>query len=134
MAIGKTIGAFELDLARFGQAIGDDVAEARRRVAHDLFDRITRKTPVDTGRLRASWTMTDHRPSARVAPAGQSSYPARGEIAARFVDPFAVTWIVNNLAYAGEIEFGGRSKQAPAGMVRVSLAEVEAGLQRIRSV
>ena len=50
MAIGKTIGAFELDLARFGQAIGDDVAEARRRVAHDLFDRITRKTPVDMAR------------------------------------------------------------------------------------
>lgn len=52
---------------------------------------------------------------------------ASGEAALRDIKPFDVSFISNNLPYAEALE-NGHSKQAPEGMVSVTLAELAAGL------
>ena len=148
MARGRSVAEFNADLEKFAQSIEGSVRTVRRRVAHDLFARINEKTPIGNvdawkplasgkkrepppgyvgGRLLASWNMTDGQPSDEVQPAGQSSYPSKGKNTAAFSKPYDTTWITNNIPYGEAVEFG-HSKQAPAGMVRLSLSEVEARL------
>ncbi len=124
MAVGKSAFGFEADLKKFGATLGISVSKVRRKLAFSLHAKITQRTPVDTGRLRASWFMSDSAPSTQVAPVGAKG---KGEVTATFANPYDRTFIVNNLPYAWAIEFG-HSDKAPMGMVRVSLAEVEAGL------
>jgi len=78
-------------------------AEARslaifRAVSLEMFSRIVVRTPVDTGRLRGHWQIS---PNIML---GKKTY------------------ISNNLPYAIPIE-DGHSKQAPTGMVKVTVAE-----------
>lgn len=127
---GVNFFEFSEDLDKFAKVIGAGISEVRRKVSFALYTNITRRTPVDTGRLRASWFMSDAEPAGGTAPEGQRSgggatQEAFGNVTATFAKPYDTTWIVNNLPYAGPIEFG-HSSQAPAGMVRISLAEVEA--------
>ena len=111
---------FQLDLRTFADKIEVDLATVRRKVTLDLFAKATRRTPVDTGRLRGAWAVTDGKPSESTT----------GGISATFSQPFDGSFITNNLPYALKIEFG-HSKQAPAGMARVSVAEVAAELESL---
>lgn len=125
MPVRNTIGGFEADLKKFARTVNVDFGKVKRQVAFDLFGQITVETPSDTGRARASWMMSDGQPSAEVAPKGR--HTAKGKVTATFSDPFENVWIVNNLPYIFALEFG-HSKQAPKGMVRVALSNVEAGI------
>lgn len=109
-----------------------------RKVLFDMANAVVLRTPVDTGRLRASWQFgTDEIPSA--APAGLESL---NELMAATLQAEAghVHYIVNNLPYASVIEYGlypnppthptgktvgGYSTQAPAGMVRITVVEMQ---------
>lgn len=129
-----TIQEFKLDLRRFAEQVDVDLGQVRRKVSFDLFAGIVERTPVDTGRARGAWAMSDGAP-APVDPIGPdkqvggaaAATQAYANITATFADPYGSTFIVNGLPYAQALEFG-HSKQAPAGMVRASIAEVEAGL------
>ena len=125
MPVRKTIGGFEADLKKFAKTINVDFGKVKRGVAFDLFGQITKETPSDTGRARASWMMSDGQPSTEVAPEGK--HRTNGKVTATFADPFENVWIVNNLPYIFALEFG-HSDQAPQGMVRVALTNVEAGI------
>ncbi len=118
--------AFSVDLKKFAATIGVDLGKVRRRVALSLLGRVTRRTPVDTGRLRSSWNLSDGSPDVSVAPEGTRDQ--RGNVTATFRDPFEASWLTNNLPYALAIEFGHSRVKAPNGMVRVSLAEEETEL------
>jgi len=124
---GKPLGGFIADLDKFGEKLGIDLRIVRRKIALDLLRKITDRTPVDTGRLRASWNLSDDQPDPSVAPKGINT--GTGKITATFTRPFGQTWISNNLPYALKIEFDGHSKQAPSGMARISVAEIEAELE-----
>ena len=117
MATGKKFAA---DLDRFADKMTIDLATFRRRVTLGLKEKIERRTPVDTGRLRASWAVSDGQPSTYV-PAENSTGSA--PIQAQFSKPFDSSFIVSNLPYTVRVEFG-YSKQAPQGMVRISMAEM----------
>lgn len=103
-----------------------------KKIALELFRRIVLRTPVDTGRLRGNWqagagvyetTTTDG-----TDPGGQATI---GAISATVLGagPFVALTLTNNLPYAVPIEYG-HSQQAPAGMVRVSVAEFQ-GIARV---
>ena len=119
---------FRTDLKRFSQLVEKDVGTVRRRVAKALYEKTSRRTPVDTGRLRASWALSDGTPSNYTAPVGASGL---GPVTATFSNPFEASYLVNNLPYVLPIEFGGHSRKAPAGMVRISIAEVDAELKSV---
>jgi hypothetical protein len=128
MAIGA-IGRFDADLEKFGKTVGVELTKVRKRVSFDIFAGVIKTTPVDTGRARFGWAMTDQLPSSFVPPPGdyRKQKPKAAGQAAAFADPFGVTVIANNVPYIVALEFG-HSRKEPNGMVRVTLAAVEAGV------
>jgi len=72
----------------------------------------------------------------RSAPPSLSVISAPAEnVRATFQDPYADLKIMNPMPYGPKLEFGHGSKQAPQGMVRITIAEVAAGIQAdIRNV
>ena len=100
------------------RALQDEVTRILRRAAINLWNGITKKTPVDTGRLRNAW-----HPS---SPVQTYSFGSR-------------LTINNPLPYAAVVEFGLYtglgpktvanaggifSSQAPRGMARITVEEV----------
>lgn len=105
--------------------------ERRRQLLRGLVleahKRIVLRTPVDTGRARGNWMLTEGEASEVVRDFLDASGQAALAEAVQFVGQMTgddVVFIVNNLPYIGPLE-RGHSQQAPAGMVGVTLAEVQ---------
>lgn len=110
---------------------------ARAKVAPDLILRklvlsigtsLIMKSPVDTGRFRANWFFGLGAPSPEVQPelmdkTGGASLDRIAE-SLPMVQFGQVIWLSNNLPYARRLEYGW-SKQAPEGMVRITVAEFQ---------
>ena len=97
--------------------------------------RIVLRTPVDTGRARGGWQVTLSRPTVKlpaVRPdrSGQQTI-SRGVAKVGAIRPYSRSWIGNNVHYIGFLE-DGSSSQAPRGMVRVTLLELQALVSRRR--
>lgn len=134
---------FRKDLLAFAEKIRLDYGKVVSKVIYDLDKKIILRTPVDTGWARMNWNISvespdmSHTPSKPYEP---GSYPPQApEEAASFAlgradrwvgiilsDPFHVFYISNGIPYIEELEAGHSHRQAPAGMVAISLAEVEA--------
>lgn len=131
--VSYDLGGFEASLKQIAERINQSPALVRKKVCFDLFESIVAKTPRDTGRAAASWNMTDNAPDYSSKPEAEEPNMYQGAEAAsqsaKFADPFGATHIANGLPYIVPLEFGHSSKQAPNGMVRIALAELEAHLQ-----
>jgi hypothetical protein len=122
------MGQFALQLAEFAKKAGANADLVVQKVAIDLLGRVVMRSPVDTGRFRANWAVTVGAPSAGTTEATDKSGAGAVEAGARVLASFQVgpsIYITNNLPYGPRLEYEGWSKQAPAGMVRVSVAEFE---------
>ncbi len=109
------------------------VAAVMKRLTLEAFTRVVQRSPVDSGRFRANWQVgVGTRPDGQVAgtdlqaqgspPDGAAVNAALGALTA--VGPATdATYVVNNLPYADALE-NGHSKQAPQGMVEVTVAEL----------
>lgn len=94
-------------------------------LAFKLIGRIKELTPVDTGRLKASWNLIPgEHADLSVAPKGKgkNSVPDPGIPFVRNANAYTIS---NNLKYVRYIE-EGTSKQAAVGMVKIAVAEVRA--------
>lgn len=126
----ESIARFGADLKKFSRLVQVDYEKVVRRIALDILARIVRRTPVDTGRARASWNIQAGEPDMAVAPVGARPADRLSDTAllqARAMGRGRGIWITNALPYIVALEHG-HSKQAPLGMVRITLAEVEAGI------
>ena len=121
------LAAFNRDLERFARKLsGDDLLKVQRKLTLDVLAGVVKKTPVDTGRARGSWQVSQGAP-----PTADVDSPdkngngtiARGIGALSGLRPFSVTFVSTNLVYAPVLE-NGSSTQAPAGMVGVTLEEI----------
>lgn len=129
----SNIDQFERDLRMFGEVIvPQELNKLVQRLSLQLLRRIVLKTPVDTGRARGNWIVALNRiPQGIVEIEKLTRQQAtdlslnRGIPIIQKSKPFTSISIANNLPYIGVLEFGG-SKQAPQGMVRVTLAEIQA--------
>lgn len=123
-------GIYEADIKRFRSFSIREVKQLTRKVSIDLLRGIIQRTPVDTGRARASWNVTNGRsPDTRVAPdmsKARKSFPNISVKTAGLTDGHDFM-ISNNLDYIGKLE-NGHSKQAPNGMVRIAIANIQARL------
>src|SRR4051812_15283579 len=127
--------AFELDIARFVAKAKGNLDLVVRKVALDLFLRVIYKSPVDTGRFKSNWQVAINTiPQGVTAGADKSGSPsiARVTAAATRFAAGQVIYLVNNLEYARALEYG-HSKQAPGGMVRLSVAEYGAVVSKAAS-
>lgn len=87
--------------------------------------RIIRVSPVDTGRFKGSWNTAIGEPNLSIETSiGAGLLPILGQ--AKIGDDIYFT---NNQPYAMRLEFGW-SQQAPAGMVRVTLADFQGFVDR----
>lgn len=141
--MGKTFQFSTEDLDKFSKQVGIDYHTLLKRVVFDIFGRIVEKTPVDTGRARASWNISIGKPDPSVAPEGQQ--PALNRLSAEAKAGAALAtltergvldvpiFISNNLPYILELE-NGHSKQAPEGMVALSIEEVDLKMNTLNQV
>jgi hypothetical protein len=132
-------GQFALDLRRAIDAAKGQQEGAIKKVVIDLFSDVIAKSPVDTGRFRGNWQCgINSRPAGTVStvdktPAGSGGGNTTAQMAVKVASANGAKefWLVNNLPYAGVLEYGRAngqpgSQQAPAGMVRISLAAFNA--------
>jgi hypothetical protein len=123
------MGAFMLDIKRFTDKVDLNVKEVLQKLSLDMFTRIVMMSPVRTGRFRNNWYTGIGTPSGEVnwssmSPEGAASL-GRIRMGSEMFGPGKVIYLSNNLPYANRLEYG-YSMQAPAGMVRVSIASFQA--------
>lgn len=118
---------FSADVARFAKKAEAATDAVVRKVTIDLFHDVVRRTPVDTGRLKANWQPSIGTPViGTLSTTDASGAVTMANITAGVGGLGTVTYLANNLPYAHRIEFDGWSHtKAPAGMVRVSMARVQ---------
>ncbi|SEP80143.1 Bacteriophage HK97-gp10, putative tail-component [Treponema bryantii] len=132
------MGSWSMDLKKYAKAKEVEIKEVRKSYAFALYSSIVRKTPVDTGRARGNWQVTVGSPaSGKVEEKRKSPKPK-----SQMPDPQGdeSIFITNNLEYIEKLEYGGYpnppkngsgktvggySKQAPNGMIGVTLANNE---------
>jgi hypothetical protein len=109
-----------------------------RKVAFTALKGIVLKTPVDTGRARANWSVTLGKPTTLQvdgAFAPISSKIHETQIAAKTIAAGAekiaeaspsseIIWINNNLPYIEALEHGHSQQQAPKGMVAITVNDI----------
>lgn len=116
---------FARDFAALLERAKDKQHQVVRKVSLDLYRSLVLKSPVDTGRFRANWVTgvgaVNTATSEQVDPSGEGAI-ARAEGALQNVQVGGVVYLTNSLPYAKRLEYG-HSKQAPGGMVRITVAE-----------
>lgn len=118
-------GPFELALSQFAAKAGDKADQAVRQVVLELASRIIVRSPVDTGRFRANWRLgVGASPSGTTEATDKTGDGANAAIAAALPANATaqILFLSNNLAYSWALEMG-HSKQAPAGMVGLTVLE-----------
>lgn len=103
-----------------------DALSTAKLAAADLSNRVIRRTPVDQGSLRASWTPNINTPHAvNININDDAPMPDRHNHSAviNHMQQGDEYYLCNGQPYARRIEYEGHSGQAPSGMLRVSCAE-----------
>ncbi len=129
---------WSLDLTEYAKKKQVEIKEVRKAYAFALYSSIVKKTPVDTGRARGNWNVSVGSPDTSTTETTQQKYNSKESIPTPNGDESI--FISNNLDYIEKLEYGGYpnppkggsgktvngfSKQAPNGMVGVTLANNE---------
>ena len=132
-------GTFSINISNFVKKTNVEADKVVRKVCFDLMSGVILKTPVDTGRARANWQASIDTPASGTvsfgadAGSGKKAPSASSASASSIADGVGavnkatgrVFWLVNNLPYIHRLEYGAWSKQAPHGMVRTTIAEIQ---------
>lgn len=124
------ISNFNVDLNNFSKKLNINLSQVIRKVSLDIWNGVTRRTPVDTGRARASWNLSEEFVNLSTAPETTSNPNAVGK-RGLITGKGKTVWVTNNVDYIEFLE-NGSSKQAPTGMVNITLAEAAAKIRSYR--
>jgi hypothetical protein len=120
---------WSIPIDRLAEKAKADIDTVTRKVTLDLFSAVARRSPVDTGRFRANWNVSLSSPDTTVTfNTNQGRITAEVGKAASFQSG-SVVYMVNALPYARRLEYGW-SKQAPQGMVRLTVQEFKQYVER----
>ncbi len=122
------MGSFADQVARFNDKTQDKMTRAVQKITLDAFSEVIMRSPVDTGRFRGNWL-----PAIGAIPGGtlevedKAGAVATGRVRTTVADMGIgkIAYLANNLPYAQRLE-DGWSKQAPAGMVRLTAQRFQA--------
>lgn len=119
--------AFNAKIADFARRLpAEKVEPFQKKIAMEVLSRVVLKTPVDTGRARANWQVSLTGPTGydkEDTDRGGAATINSGIQTIEHVRAYQTIWIGNNLEYIVPLEFGW-SRQAPQGMLRLTLAEI----------
>jgi len=118
-------------LEKHGRSVRRAAAEEVVETAMNLLADTVRVTPVNTGRARSGWHVSSN-PDSHWTPDEGGSFPDEAQIIQREQVRAAghqglSLYLINNVDYIVSLECG-RSRQAPAGMVRSALEELRVRL------
>lgn len=124
-------GSFGADLSRFIQHCDGNIDKAHRMAVVLVSQGTVMGSPVRSGRFRANWQFGKVLPQGEISSLDTSGAATIARIAGQVTSVKAggEVWIVNNLPYAGKLEYG-YSQQAPYGMVRVTLTNLPSALEQ----
>ena len=123
-------GTFKRDLARWAEKVQTQTAQNVGQIIIAIFTDLVMKTPVDTGRARASWRIGIGAPDLSHEPEGEYGHGVptsqAGKIKGLTLRDLARApiYITNSVPYINPLEYG-HSRQAPHGMVRLTAAVSE---------
>ena len=127
-----------MDLNKYAEKKKVEIKEVRKSYAFALYSSIVKKTPVDTGRARGNWNITVGHDDTTASERTRPQFKSVADVPK--VEGDETIYISNNLPYITKLEYGGYpknpkggsgktvngySKQAPNGMVGVTLANNE---------
>ena len=126
-------GNWRVAIRRFSKRIDVDVSVVTTKLALNLFKNIVLRTPVDTGRARASWVVgVNNSPRDRSLPKTKGRNSLNSEVnraiqegtlqITKFSTKSKTIEIANGLPYIQRLERGS-SRQAPNGMVALSVRQ-----------
>lgn len=127
---GRFIGSgkeFNQQVGGFASGTSTKLQNFRRGVTIALFGAVIQDTPVDTGRARANWRVSEGDPELKeIDRADKTGEVAKGEILALVTksEGDKPVFLANNLPYAEPLE-NGHSRQQPEGMVRKNVARFQ---------
>lgn len=135
-AANKTATEYNNEVKAHNAALRNDPANLTKsgrlkpgRLLKDGMDLVSGKGYVG-GRFRGNWQVSIETPITenieRVDASGGATKSAAVQIIQKFELGAGAIWIMNNLPYGPRLEYEGWSRQAPAGMVRVSVTEFQA--------
>jgi len=116
---------WSIDPTKFIDSVDMSVRRWTMEVSTDMYRSLVNKSPVDTGRFRASWNMTSGTPVfLDIDTGGVSGAPLPAPRVPKVlgVGKYPTIHITNGRRYGAALE-NGHSSQAPLGMVAVTLAE-----------
>jgi hypothetical protein len=132
---------FALQLKAFAEKAQGNARTVVRKVSQDTLASVVMKTPVGNpslwkhpapkgyvgGRLRANWNVSLSVPDESTSEARDKAGASTVARGAAKIDGYTGEdiYVVNSLPYAIPIEYGHSIKQAPAGMVRVTVTEFQ---------
>lgn len=125
---------FSLDILAFARKTRLNVDLVKRKICLDVFRSLVMKSPVDTGRFRGNWQIgvgsvnTDV--GSQVDKSGSNAVTGAMGIIESTVKAGQIVYLTNSLPYAVRLEYGW-SKQAPQGMVRLTVAEYRAMMDNV---
>ncbi|TWB22135.1 hypothetical protein FBZ89_104385 [Nitrospirillum amazonense] len=124
--------SFDADIAKWVAKAKGNIDKAVREVAVEVATRVVERTPVDTGAARGNWRADARgftvRPTGRLDPDGADTIAHITE-AVGGMKAGDLIYITNSSAYILDLEHGS-SKQAPSGMVSVTVQEFAAIAQQ----
>ena len=123
-------------MGAFSDGVLVDLTAVFKKIALELHRKFVVKTPVDEGTARGNWLVAVARaPSGKIAridkqslgsdPGPESFTAALTSLSSYDALTEQDIFIVNNLDYIGVLEHGDHSKQAPQGMVAITVAEFQ---------
>lgn len=147
---------WSLDIEKWCGKSNERINDVKRKFAFMLYSAIVKKTPVDTGRARANWNVSVGSPDLGVTDETDKNFKNPKSVPDAPGD--TPIYIANNLPYIKTLEFGGYpkdvkkgtrvkgkgkkkghyevrsaggfSKQAPKGMVGITVANAGRYLKR----
>lgn len=121
----KGLQEFQLDLSNFGKLVPEKHRLLCGAITMRVLSGVVYKSPVLTGAFRGNWQTSSGTPSSGTLPVRSlGEVLSEGVKIAASVGNFPFIWVGNNLAYGPRLE-DGWSKQAPAGMVELTLVEIQ---------
>lgn len=136
-------GKWSLDLTKYAKAKDEQIKTVRKKVAMAIYSGVVQRTPVDTGRARGNWVIG-------IGEDIQTATERTGDCSGQEIPKLnsangdETIYISNNLPYIAKLEYGGYSKksdsgktingyskQAPQGMVGVTMARIKDKVEQI---
>ena len=125
--MATNIVQFNGEIDAFNVVIISKSVAFHKRIAGKVLEGVVKRTPVDTGHARGNWQTTVNSTTEQELDTEDKDGAetiGEGQLVLAGLEPFETIFIQNNVPYILELEEGTGSKQAPEGMVAVTLAEL----------